>query len=108
MLPKVFMTSAAALFLAVVVCVITPGCHDKSASGDEAVPTALRGKPDGLPLRGVALSIHNVDDMRPYLKCIDEIADLGADTVEFVVTTRQENGSSTTIWVDQRYCPSKQ
>jgi hypothetical protein len=102
------MTSAVALFLAVVVCVITPGCHDKSASGDEAVPAAFRGKPDGLPLRGVALTIHNVEDMRPYLKCIDEIADVGADTVEFVITTRQENGSSTTIWVDQRYCPSKQ
>jgi hypothetical protein len=45
-------------------------------------------------------------DFSPYHKNIDEIAALGADTVEIVVDARQENGTSTMIFLDQRLTPT--
>ena len=44
--------------------------------------------------------------MDKYKACIDQIAALGADTVELVVGTRQENGNSTQIYLDMRMTPT--
>src|SRR5688572_33346531 len=87
--------SAVALYLLVLGCVLWP---DQS-SGEKA-PTANparlasmtpAGAKDVLPLRGVALQIQRVDWVGKYKKSIDEIADLGADTVSLVVDTRQRS-----------------
>jgi hypothetical protein len=112
MFSRVLTTAAVAVYLLVMGCVLIPGGTNTAAAppaNGVADPGAAgpRAKLTGMPLRGVAMTIHNVDDPKPYLKCIDEIAAVGADTVEIIVASRQENGSSTTIWVDQRYTPSK-
>jgi hypothetical protein len=114
MFSRVLTIAAVAVYLLVMGCVLIPGGttantpgQASAASGDPATGGGPRAKLTGMPLRGVAMTIHNVDDPKPYLKCIDEIAEVGADTVEIIVASRQENGSSTTIWVDQRYTPSK-
>ena len=73
----------------------------------EAGSSAFRGAPlTGLPYRGVGIQIQRVDWIDKYEKCIDQIADLGADTVEFVVDTRQENGTSSHIYLDMRMTPT--
>jgi hypothetical protein len=60
------------------------------------------------PLRAIAVSIHEPRKLEAYEKCIDEIAAVGADAVQIVVTNRQEQGSSTWIAVDVRYAPSRE
>ena len=55
-----------------------------------------------LPYRGVAMQLQRTDWVDQYKKCIDEIAALGADTVSLVVDTRQENVTSTFIYIDSR------
>ena len=60
----------------------------------------------GLPYCGVAMQIQRIDLINEYEKSIDEIADLGADTVSIVVDARQENGSSSRIFIDVRMTPT--
>jgi hypothetical protein len=60
----------------------------------------------GLPYRCVGMQIQRVDWMDKYKQSIDEIADVGADTVKFVVDSRQENGGSSRIYLDLRMTPS--
>jgi hypothetical protein len=62
--------------------------------------------PARLPLRGVAMEIQRVDWIDRYEQSIDEISALGADTVLFVVDARQENGSSSRIYLDMRMTPT--
>src|SRR5947209_411662 len=60
----------------------------------------------GLPYRGVAMQLQRVDLIDRYKQSIDEIAGVGADTVSLVVDGRQEDGSSTQIYVDMRKTPT--
>ncbi len=55
--------------------------------------------------RGISLQLHNGQDGHPYEKYIDEIAQTGANTICLVVTGYQENGSSTSIFIDLRKTP---
>lgn len=59
-----------------------------------------------LPYRGVTIQFARIDWADEYKKCIDEIAALGADTVSLVIPARQENTSSTQIYLDHRITPS--
>lgn len=61
---------------------------------------------EGAPFRGVAVQVETPTLMENYLRCIDEVAGVGADTVSLVVSARQENGSSTRIFIDLRYAPT--
>ena len=99
---------AAAVYLAVVGCVVWPtGTAANRPGSAGAQPAGARHvKLDGLPLRGVAIQIQQVGLMEPYKRAIDEIAATGADTVEFVVTARMENGTSSRIFIDVRSCPT--
>src|SRR2546421_7867087 len=68
-----------------------------------ARPTRLAG----LPFRGVAMQLQRVDFMDgEYQKSIDEIVDVGADTVLFVVDSKMENGKSSRIYLDVRFTPT--
>jgi hypothetical protein len=60
----------------------------------------------GLPYRGVAMQVSGYEKLENYEQAVDEIADLGADTVLLVVDTRQENGTSSHIYLDMRITPS--
>jgi hypothetical protein len=62
--------------------------------------------PKGLPYRGIAIQIQRVDWIDQYEKSIDDIADVGADTVLMVVDSRQENASSSHIYLDMRMTPT--
>jgi hypothetical protein len=70
-----------------------------------AVP-AMTVVPQGLPYRGVGIQIQRVDWIDKYKKSIDEIADVGGDTVLLVVDSRQENGTSSHIYLDMRMTPT--
>jgi hypothetical protein len=116
--------AAVATYLAVVGCVMWPAAHgvrvaeagereepramalvDASVPGAPR-PPAARPKLAGLPYRGVAMQVQRIDLIDQYEKSIDEIADLGADTVSIVVDARQENGSSSRIFIDVRMTPT--
>lgn len=78
-----------------------------SAAGGESVAhyrsTTI---PAGLPYRGVAMQIQRVDWIDQYEKSMDEIAAVGADTVLLVIDSRQENGTSSHIYLDMRMTPT--
>lgn len=96
--------AAATVYLAVLGCVIFP-----SQSNGKAPPfenAATHAPLTGLPYKGIALQIQRVDWIEEYKKSIDEIAAVGADTVEFVVDARQENGTSSRIYLDMRMTPT--
>ena len=75
-----------------------------SSSSNHALPRAVAH--EGLPYRCIGMQIQRVDWMDKYKESIDEIAAVGADTVKFVVDSRQENGSSSRIYLDLRMTPS--
>lgn len=59
--------------------------------------------------RGMALQInYTVDGVDRYLKMIDEIADLGANTVGLSTAGYQEHAGSGWISLDHRYSPNKE
>lgn len=60
----------------------------------------------GPPFRGVALHVGQIDSPAIYEKAVDEIAALGADTVEFALEFRQENAASASVYIDVRLSPS--
>jgi hypothetical protein len=106
---RILIGVALATYLAVVGCVVWPSgsAAVRTGDGQESADAHLpRAKLEGLPLRGVAVQLQDVHQMEPYLKALDEIAAVGADTVEFVVSARMENAGNSRIFIDQRYCPS--
>ena len=52
------------------------------------------------------MQLQRTDWIDKYEKSIDEIAAVGADTVQFVVDARQENGKSSRIYLDMRMTPT--
>ena len=96
--------AAAACYLVVLGCVVgaarstnRPAAPAVAQTGRSTEAAAVR-----LPLRGIAIQVQRVDWMDKYEKSIDEVAEMGADTVELIIDTRQENGASAKIWLDQR------
>jgi hypothetical protein len=61
---------------------------------------------EGLPYRAIGIQLQRTDYLVEYKQMIDEIADVGADTVKFVVDARMENGTSSRIFLDMRMTPS--
>src|SRR5436190_7497656 len=103
--------TALAAYLAVLGCVLLkPDSAERSVTGADGGGTfqTSNGAPlVGLPYRGVAMQLQRTDWNEEYKKSIDEIAAVGADTVLFVVDTRQENGTSSRIYLDMRMTPSR-
>jgi hypothetical protein len=102
--------TAAAVYLGVLGCVIFPAqSTGKPPNGTEGQPyrSMTTGAPlTGLPYKGVAMLIERTDWVEEYKKSVDEIAGTGADTVMFVIDARQENGSSSRIYLDMRMTPT--
>lgn len=84
----------------------TEGEPARSPAGAPPAASSGAARIDGLPYRGVVIQIQRTDWIDRYEGSIDEIAALGADTVKFVVDARQENGSSSKIWLDLRMTPT--
>jgi len=106
MMGRWIVIGAVACYALVVGCVILSG--NGSGPGDHSVAAHYHSTtvPAGLPYRGVAMQIQRVDWIDKYEKSIDEIADLGADTVLLVIDSRQENGTSSHIYLDMRMTPT--
>ncbi len=81
---------------------------ERSASrpeGPSVSPHAAVGAT--LPLHGAAIQIHTADDaVRRYGRLIDELADLGADSVLLSVNGYQEHVDSTRIFVKASVTPT--
>jgi hypothetical protein len=88
------------------------GCMDSAARGGNPAGSGAgthafaTTRAKGLPFRGVAMQIQRVDWIDKYEQSEDEIADTGADTVLLVVEGRQEDGSSSHIYLDMRVTPT--
>lgn len=102
---------AAALYLAAAGCgVWSDSKQPAKPSETESTAPGVAFKPnlEGLPYRGAALQLQfqYVKKLDEYKKAIDGIAADGFDTIELVVSARQENGTSTRIFLDMRQTPT--
>jgi hypothetical protein len=79
--------------------------RDPAPSRQPAAGATIASR-EGLPLRALGMQIQRVDWIDRYKQSIDEVAELGADAVKFVVDARQENGSSARIYLDLRMTPT--
>ncbi len=100
--------AALLLYATVIACVLWPRARAAHADPDVegAHPVAAAARLEGLPFRGVAMQVQNVDKIDEYEKGIDEAAAVGFDSVSFVVAARQENGTSSKIFIDLRATPA--
>src|SRR5690349_13096709 len=100
MLGRGGLIAALLIYLGVSVgCVLFAPPESKTELAQKAVrPQHVGARPTrvaGLPFRGVAMQLQRIDFMDgEYQKSIDEIVDVGADTVMFVVDSKMENGRS--------------
>jgi hypothetical protein len=99
---KAMILLALCVYLAAATAAISSSAPDAAAPA----PSAVSAPDEILPLRGVAMQIQRVDWIDRYAESIDEIAALGADTVMLVVDARQQDGSSTRIYLDMRMTPT--
>ncbi len=112
MIGRGIIASAVVVYLLVLVCAAWPdrslsrAGEETPVSSEDTLPPRNPTARAGLPYRGVAMQIQRVDWIDQYKLSIDEIADLGADTVLLVVDTRQENGTSSRIYLDMRMTPT--
>jgi hypothetical protein len=109
MLRRVLIFSAVAAYIVVLGCVLLPAGQKTSLAASRSAGSGYTGAHEplkGLPLCSVTMQLQRTDWIDRYEKNIDEIASLGADTVQFVVDPRQENGKSERIYLDLRMTPT--
>jgi hypothetical protein len=95
---------AVGLYATVVGCVMwSPGGTQTTGPEKHFRLTAV---PPGLPYRGIVLQLQAINDLPAYEKAVDSIADTGADTIFLVTSARQENGTSSEIFMDYRMTPT--
>jgi hypothetical protein len=64
----------------------------------EPVPAPVVRLPEsGGPQLGFAFSLHHTDDLEPYLRAVDDIADMGFNSIEIVTPAYQTDGAATDI-----------
>ena len=105
---RIVVIAAVLLYVVLAGCSLFAGKAEaetaKSSSATHALQSSVAR--EGLPYRCIGMQIQRVDWMDKYKQSLDEIAAVGADTVKFVVDSRQENGSSSRIYLDLRMTPS--
>jgi hypothetical protein len=109
MVRRILIGSAVALYIVVLGCVLVPAGEKTHSATHSASTIGYVGAGDslkGLPLCSVTMQIQRTDWIDKYEENIDEIAALGADTVQFVVDPRQENAKSERIYLDMRMTPT--
>jgi hypothetical protein len=106
---RLIVASAGVVFVAVLGCVLLGAERAAPAGGQngQAMASPARvASNEGLPFVGAGMQIQRVDWIDRYMESIDEIAALGGDTVLLVVDARQENGTSSRIYLDMRMTPT--
>ena len=106
MFRNALIASALVLYAIVVGCSLLKTDKTSAAPPRPAPSTFPSAVAEGLPYRAVGMQLQRVDWIDKYKQSIDEIADVGADAVKFVVDARQENGSSSRIYLDMRMTPT--
>src|SRR4051794_2672367 len=105
----VLVGSALGLYLLAAACAMfAPSGDGASTSSDPHMLNAAPAAPrtgmitsrEGLPYRSISMQIQRPDWIEKYKQSIDEIANVDADTVKFVVDARQENAGSSHIYLD--------
>ena len=77
------------------------------ASDDNSITQAAPPKPvSSTQFRGIALQLHNPDELAAYSTLIRQIGQTNANTICLVVHAQQENASSASIFMDSRKTPS--
>src|SRR5438105_3780687 len=110
---RVLIAAAVVVYLVALTCGLWPGNTRPARAGEgevlrPAAPATLASRTAGMPYRGVAMQVQRIDNLGDYSRVIDQIAAVGADTVEFIIDNYQENGNSVRIFIDQRSSPSAQ
>ena len=105
---RFWIVSAIITYLGVVGCVMwsSDSTGGKTPYDSETEPLVTPAKLEGLPYRGLSMPVQRIDNLSDYTSNVDKIADLGADTILLKVDSKQENTSSTKIFVDVRQTPS--
>jgi hypothetical protein len=110
MVGRVVILAAGLVYAVALVFVLFPpsGVSAPALAGTaSASPVAPSPKGStGLPYRSIGIQIQRVDWIDKYEQCIDQCAAIGADTVLFEVDGRQENGTSSRIYLDMRMTPT--
>ncbi|HEX8323160.1 MAG TPA: hypothetical protein VF595_04525 [Tepidisphaeraceae bacterium] len=106
MIQKAVCGLAIALYAVVIGCSLRSEAADGPGVSGETPGGYATNQTAGPVYRCVGMQIQRVDWLDKYKKSVDEIAALGADTVKFVVDARQENGSSSRIYLDMRMTPT--
>ena len=107
---RAIIIAAAAMYVGILGCTIWNEDAATHAAGQSATSNtsgpSVAGSIEGLPFRSVTMQLQRVDWMDKYKQNVDEIAALGADTVQFVIDTRQENAHTGRIYLDMRMTPT--
>lgn len=81
--------------------------HGPAATSRPVGPLSSSPADDDI-FRGMAIQInYTADGIEPYLRMIDQIAELGANTLGLSAAGYQEHAGSAAITLDIRKCPSK-
>lgn len=102
---------AVLLAIAAVFWFLHNGSASSSSIGQATFTASSTSKPTHVPTndiyRGMAMQIHyTADGIDRYLKMIDEIAELGANTIGISTAGYQEHKGSAAITLDIRKCPT--
>ena len=106
---RILIVIAVAIYLGALGVTLVPTTSVAQEPVDRTTSAARSGRVvevKGLPFRGAAMQLQRVDWMDEYKQSMDELVEVGFDTVELVVDTRMENARSTGIWLDQRKTPT--
>jgi hypothetical protein len=106
---RVWFVVAVVTYLGVMGCVIWPSdapAGKTSVDFNQGADVHPVTKLEGLPYRGIAMQVQRIENLMDYGRCVDKIAEIGADTILFVVDSKQESGSSSHIFLDMRGEPT--
>ncbi len=109
MLQRAIIVLALAVYVFVVGCAVVDSksaAEPVEASKPHAPARFPATQATGLPYKAIGMQIQRVDWIDKYKESIDEIADVGANAVKFVVDARQEHAGSTRIYLDMRMSPT--
>ena len=105
---KLLISTALFIYLIAAGCALVSSTSASASRQEETTYVAPISPPahmTGLPLCGCGMQIQRVDWIDRYEKSIDEVANIGGDTVLLVVDARMENGTSSKIYLDMRMTP---
>ena len=102
--------TAIVVYLAVLIgCVFTAPAQDAgdAPGGRRSLQPHAASRIAGLPFRGAAMQLQRVDWIdTEYRTSVDEIVELGFDSVLFVVDGHMQNAGSSRIYLDVRLTPT--